>query len=279
MAENQQVPDDNTPVEDPSTVWNQEAAARAAGPDVAPPIVEEAPTGPSEDVQAILDRIGNFENLVTKLTHEVSSQTGRVAAIQREMAQARAASTVVERAPNSQAVAAASKSLAKWEQLKTDFPDWAVAIEERVDASAPVSTGPDMGAIQAMLQTEVGQLRQEVTRGLEEAKIYGAHRDWKTEVVTPRFAEWFKTLPPEDQAVYDSVNGDDVIRVLDMWAEHKRNSVRDVRAERSQILQNAVAPRRTAAAAPIDPSTLTPEQLWALEAQQRVQSRAQRGRS
>lgn len=265
-------------------LWQQEAAARTENrPDYdihsapPPPPVEPTPD-PTDEIKQILDKLGGFETLVTKLTNTVNEQTGRVGAIQRELAQAKNAANVVARAPNAQAVAAASKSLAKWEQLKTDFPDWAEAIEERVGSVAAPEPGPDIAALQSQLQAEVGSLRQAVTMGIEEAKIYGAHRSWKTEVAGAPFAEWFKTLPAEDQAVYNSTSGDEVIRILDKWEEHKLNSRRDVRAERSQILQNAVAPRRGPAPASVDPSTLTAEQLWQAESAQRIATRAQRGR-
>lgn len=265
-------------------LWQQEAQARTDNrPDYSLNAATPAPAAdpipdPTDEIKQILEKLGGFESLVTKLTNTVSEQTGRVGAIQRELAQARSAASVVTRAPNAQAVAAASKSLVKWEQLKTDFPDWAEAIEERVGVVAAPDSGPDIAALQAQLQAEVGSIRQAVTMGIEEAKIYGAHRSWKSEVASEPFAAWFQTLPAEDQAVYNSTSGDDVIRILDKWSDHKVNSRRDVRAERSQILQNAVAPRRGAAPASIDPSTMTPEQVWAAESAQRVASRAQRGR-
>lgn len=267
-------------------LWAQESARRASGtpdnPTPATPPAEELEAGAAEDdgvspeLKEILGKIGNIQDVVGQLTQRVSSADGRVAAMQREIQASKTVAQYVPNAPNQQAIKAASKSLDKWNQLREEFPDWSSAIEEYVTSAAPVA--PDMSRFQNDVANAISELKNQVTMGLEEAKVVGAYRDWRKEVNTPRFEGWWKQQPAEFQQLASSPRGEDTIQVLDKYFTDVRNSTRDVKQERQTKLQAAATTRRPAAPAPVSDENMTPDQIWQQESRRRIETRSQRGR-
>ena len=133
-----------------------------------------------------------------QLLHHVKTAEGRVAAMQREFQQAKTAqqSVAPQDAPSQGQIATAAKNPEKWEQLKSDFPEWAGAMEEYVASklggiAKQQNAGLTSQQVEALVAERVNQTKAEVARQLEEARIEGKHDDWRSTVNTPEFAAWY----------------------------------------------------------------------------------------
>lgn len=257
MEENQLSP------EDAQQIWNEEAAkldagdtpaveTQAAAPetpqiDVQEPQVQEPEQAPEPEqakepeqpedplaglspaVRAKLAQIDELAQANAQLLHHVKTAEGRVAAMQREFQQARAAQTAVapQEAPTQGQIATAAKTPEKWEQLKQDFPEWAGAMEEYV-ASQLGNSRPQQGqqaldpqAVAQFVHQQVAQTKAEMQRLVEEARIEGKHDNWRDTVNSTEFAQWFAVQSPETRSLADSHSARDAIRMLDLFSEAK----------------------------------------------------------
>lgn len=287
-------------------IWDEELKAKEAGEQLPPsdtpapaaeeltPPVEPVPaSNPAEEedpfaslpdaVKAKLVEIDAIKEANAQLLHHVRSAEGRVAAMQREFEQARAAQQNVapNQAPTQQAIARAAANPEKWEQLKSDFPEWAEAMEGYVGAQlanlqVPQGLRPEEVAI--FVRQQVDASKAEMGRLLEEAKIEGKYEDWRDVVNTSDFASWYAVQKPEVKALAESNNARDAIKMLDMFHEAKARPAEAIRQERGARLAAAAAPTRGASAPPPKSlDSMTPEELWNYEASKRERELKERG--
>lgn len=287
-------------------VWNEEATkldagepspapeSSAAAPEEVPPRQDEKteeaqPAGEPEDplaglpdvVRAKLAKIDELAQVNAQLLHKVNSAEGRVAAMQRELQQAKVAQQQVapQQSPTQGQIAGAAKNPEKWEQLKQDFPEWASAMEEyvAVQVGSVKSPSVDPQALQAYVQEQVGQTRAEMHRALEEARVEGKYENWQETVRTADFTNWFSLQPPEVQALGNSTAARDAIRVLDLFNQAKAKPAAEVKQERTQRLAAAATTRPGQTPPPKTVDDLSATELWNYMAAQREKDRAQRG--
>jgi hypothetical protein len=275
-------------------LWNLEAKRRAdptfveepaKTPAPASTTAEPAPVEPAtgeeipDELKAMLEKFDTLTDVVRKLEHQVRSSEGRVGAMQREFQEAkRAAQTVAAPAPNPMAINAAQKTPEKWEQLKKDFPEWGEAVEELVAARAQPVPQPTVD-LKPILD-EIHTLRSQTSRAIEEAKVFGAHRDWIKVINSDDFLAWHKLQTPEVQALAASDKGEDAIEMLDKYKVHAqqvKDKSRNTTAERAARLAAAAQPvRKGAVPPPKADSELTDAEIWAQEAEARTRVRANR---
>lgn len=289
---------DEVVVPDMEQLWNEEASARAAGSEE-PPVVTE--TKQVEETPAVEDTapdpLAELRNQVSALssqlgtvTSDLKSAQGRIAAWQREQAEAaKKAAQAVTEAPTAGQMAAAVANPETWDQLKKEFPDWAIATEQYVDAKLSAvkipAAGTDTGAVEA-LKSEMVALKGQFDATVAELLVETQHRGWKKTVKTEEFKTWQAAQPREIQALGGSADPEDAVRMLDLFEtsrsakkqEHDRAD--DLANRRKENLDVAAAtpkgvkqPRATA----VDTSQMTPEQLWDYEAAQRERRRAAQG--
>lgn len=303
--------------EEAQQVWNEEASrldtggnplaaeAKAAVPEIPPqqdnqpetPAAEAQPAeephqpeqpadpwaGLPEELKAKIAKIDQLEQANAQLLHHVKTAEGRVAAMQREFQQARTAQQAVapNQAPSQGQMAAASKNPEKWEQLKTDFPEWASAMEEYVAAKlgsvSPQQQGVDPQAVAQFVHQQVAQTKAEMVRAIEEARIEGKYDNWKDVVNTTDFVQWFAVQSPEVRALAESSSARDAIRMLDLFHEAKKRSAADIKQERGQRLAAAATTRPGQTPPPKALDDMSPEELWNFEARKREKERAERG--
>lgn len=254
-----------------------EPAAAAAQEVQADPLA-----GLPEEVKAALAKIPQLEQANAQLLHHVKTAEGRVAAMQREFQQARAAQTAVapQDAPSQGQIATAAKNPEKWEQLKQDFPEWAGAMEEYVAAKlggVQQHSGLTPDQVAGYVQQQVAQTKAEMARLVEEARIEGRHENWREQVKTPEFIAWYSVQSPEVRALADSPSARDAIKMLDLFEQARVRPASEVRQERSQRLAAAATVRPGQTPAPKTLDAMSPEELWNFEAKQREKTRAQRG--
>ena len=287
-------------------IWDEELKAKEAGEQLPPsdtpaptdfeptppveldpapaPVADEDPYASLPDaVKAKLAEIDQIKDANAQLLHHVRSAEGRVAAMQREFEQARMAQQQVapNEAPSQQAIARAAANPEKWEQLKSDFPEWAEAMEGYVGAQlanlqAPQGLKPEEVAIFVRQQIEASQAQ--MGRLLEEAKIEGKYEDWRGVVNTSDFASWYAVQKPEVKALAESNNAKDAIKMLDLFHEAKARPAEAIRQERGARLAAAAAPTRGASAPPPKSlDSMTAEELWNYEATKRERELKERG--
>lgn len=288
-------PDPNTPLtpEQVQAIWEEEATTRngdgalaaAVQPAAEPQPAAEAPPAEApdtpefpEELKAALAQVDSLKTLVDRLTHQVSSSEGRLGAIQRELQQAKQAAQSVQRSPNEQAVRAAAKTPEKWAALKNDFPEWAEAVESLVDSREQPQA--DLSVLRAELQGAVNDVTKKFYGALEEAKLFGAYRNYRVIVNGDDFKAWQAIQAPEVQALAQSSHASDAIDMIDRFMEHRqkeKDKTRDVEAERNRRLTAAAQPAvRRNAAPPKGDEELTAADIWNQEAGRRMDKRAQR---
>jgi len=177
------------------------------------PILREKLEAQERFLSQITGQLGDLG----KLTHEVKTQSGRIAAIQREQAAAKAAVRDVSEAPTKAQIDEAKATPEKWTRLKGDFPEWADALDERFAAERA-----DM--IKLVKPVDVAGITQEVTttfadaiksaeararataiaEARELARIDSRHEGWEETINSKEFIEWsYSGGPsPEERARY-----------------------------------------------------------------------------
>jgi hypothetical protein len=256
-------PEDDDAVEGGSD--QADAAANAGAPG-------QASTLPPE-LQELATQFGDLKGLLETLRRDVASTAGRVGSLQSEMEQARKAAQAVQRAPNEQAIKAAFKTPAKWEELKKDFPDWADAMEQFVDAKTAAERAANVGeerfvALQQQVQKTLDDMRAQSARVQEEVRLTARHPDWVDVVKSEAFTKFREANPKANEVFLKSQSAAESIEVLNQFKAAQRDATRDVSAERQQKLRAAAAPVRRASppATRLSDDQLTPEQIWAQEA-------------
>jgi len=307
------VEDDQLSPEEANSVWNEEAAkldaeanasafdVNAAAPETPQDFVDEIddaaaqaaaaqPQAQEEDplaslpeaVRLKLAQIDQLADANAQLLHHVKTTEGRVAAMQREAQQARqaAAQVAAQDAPTQTALAQAAKNPEKWEQLKQDFPEWAGAMEEYVTAKLGSTTqGQALTSEQVAgyVNQQVAQTKAEMGKLLAEARIEGKYENWREEVNTPAFAQWYSAQSPETRALADSPEARDAIKMLDQFHSSRTRSATDIKQERGARLAAAATTRPGVTPPPKTLADMSPAELWNYEAKKRAKQLADRG--
>lgn len=244
---------------------------------------EDPLAGVPEAVRAKLAQIDQLAQTNAQLLQHIKTAEGRVAAMQREFQQAKAAQQAVapQSAPSQGQLAAATKSVEKWEQLKQDFPEWAGAMEEKLSAELsrfqPQQAGLSSERVQELVQQQVEQARSEMARTIEEVRVDAKYENWRETINTPDFMQWFVIQAPELKALADSTASRDAIRLLDLYHQSRSKPASEIRQERGARLAAAATTRPGQTPPPRTLDDMSPTELWQYEAAQREKERARRG--
>lgn len=272
--------------------WNAVAEERDAPPEKPPEqIVEEvaqAPAGePAEqkpvdpyqglhpDVRARLERFDQMAASQQQLVNELREAKGRIGALQSEFAKARQAQPAEQ--PTQRQIAAAQADQEKWAALKQDFPEWGEGITAYVEARLGQLGGA--GLTPEQVEQLVAQRTDATTAQLEkkfnEALVSVKHKDWRKDVNTPEFANWFQVQSPDVQALANSRDGFDAIDMLDRFHADKAKPAADVKQERQNKLAAAVTAKPGAAAKVTKTfDDMSPAEQWEYLARERERSAA-----
>jgi hypothetical protein len=223
---------------------------------------------------AVVERLKRLDTMETQLAQlpglqrSLSEAQGRVAAVQRELDQARAAAKAVDVAPSASQIAAASKSTAKWSALKADFPEWADATQEYVEASlAGLTPQQTAGLTPEQVEARIEQRVQAALQQAEHEKVADRHEDWQATVKTPEFQTWYRAQDQNTQALAQSPKARDAIRMLDLFQRAKEAPADRVAEDRTSRLAAAVTSKPNAAGKPAGktPESMSPAELWEFE--------------
>lgn len=210
--------DQDQQVEDEGAALWAEIAAEEDGTEVihAEPQEGAAPATPKVEAPAPEDEkpdpVSALQKQVEELTGLVKSSVGRIGALQSEIAKRDAAP-----APSHTQVAVAAKSTEKWKQLKSDFPDWADAVEEFVSANASPQFKPDEIVERATKSVAEAVDAAHVKTAKQLASF--AEPGWDKVVNSDEFNQWIATQPAayvakaaEASANWDAVEVVSVVR-------------------------------------------------------------------
>lgn len=217
-----------------------------------------------DDQAAMMDRLRKTEGHIGGLTSELKRTKD-------ELAAAKAAALQVREAPTAAAVAAAQKSTEKWDALKTDFPEWAEALEERLGGNAQ----PDLDGLRSQIQDELtanlapkirNELKAELAAETEGRLVGIAHRGWRSTVNTPEFAAWLNVASPEVKALADSSVAEDAIDLLDRFkaqVAQQPDPRKIAESRKARLAEAATVARGASATNPVKSTAdMSAEELW-----------------
>jgi hypothetical protein len=245
--------------------WNAVAEERDAPPEKTPELIAEevaqAPAGESQeqklvdpyeglhpDVRARLERFDQMAASQQQLVNELKEAKGRIGALQSEFAKARQAQPAEQ--PTQKQIAAAQVDPDKWAALKQDFPEWGEGITAYVEARLGQLGGAGLTSeqIEQIVSQRTEATNAQLEKKFNEALVSVKHKEWRKDVNTPEFANWFQVQTPEVQALASSKDGFDAIDMLDRFHADKVKPVADVKQERQNKLAAAVTAKPGAAA-------------------------------
>lgn len=258
---------DDGEADDPATDDDDEAGATGAADDKSS---KGAETDPYEGLSpALKDRFKALEAEAAaqkELTQRVKTAEGRVAAMQRELDVAKNAAKAVSTGPSAAQIDAAKASTQKWDSLKADFPEWAAATDEFVNAKLAGLKQP-ADTVKGLSPEEVGKL---VAKELAYSKVADKHEDWLDVIKTPEYSTWYAAQDDKTKALGDSDKPKDAISLLDLYAESKTKSATSVKEERKAKLEAAVGkkPGNASASTGKTVDQMSVKELWDYEAKQ-----------
>lgn len=240
-----------TPVAETKEVVKTEEKKEEAKVETTPDPIEAL----RQDLQGIKGKLASLDTL----TNEVKAGTGRIAAIQRELATAKAAAKTVEVAPTQAQIDAAAKDPEKWEALKKDFEEWTQATEEYVKQKLAAERAELLKQIPVVdvdgIKATINQSSSEaIRRAREFGRVDSKYPTWEDDVhtpdggLTPEFAAWMKTQTPEIQALADSDRASDALKMLDAFYEHRKAEAK--KQANQARLASAVTPQQASSGGP-----------------------------
>jgi hypothetical protein len=272
--------------------WNAVAEERDAPPEKTPELIAEevaqAPAGESQeqklvdpyeglhpDVRARLERFDQMAASQQQLVNELKEAKGRIGALQSEFAKARQAQPAEQ--PTQKQIAAAQVDPDKWAALKQDFPEWGEGITAYVEARLGQLGGAGLTSeqIEQIVSQRTEATNAQLEKKFNEALVSVKHKEWRKDVNTPEFANWFQVQTPEVQVLASSKDGFDAIDMLDRFHADKVKPAADVKQERQNKLAAAVTAKPGAAAKVTKTfDDMSPAEQWEYLAKERERSPA-----
>lgn len=148
-------------------------------------------------------------------------------------------------APTQRAIQEASKSSAKLDALKADFPEWGEALDEQfadLEERVTAKVG-NTGELETNLTQRLDQaVEMSGTRLREIIRVDAAYPDWEDTIETDKFSGWKAGQSQEVQDLADSPRAADAIKMLRMYDEYLERTAK--KQAQTQRLEEAVMPTR-----------------------------------
>ena len=208
----------------------QEVPAKAAAPDPMAEVLGRIDAG----FKAFESRLKPLEGRVGQL----QSLNDQFAELKKATATAAQSGAPV---PTQTQQADATKSGAKWEKLKEEFPEWAEAVEERFGRTAATQSPVDEESIRAKvredfnkdLATREAEIRKQAQEEAQKAALVAMrsamgnivktkYPDWVETTRSDDFKKWQSAQPDEVKRLAFSEDASDAIALLDKFHEAKR---------------------------------------------------------
>ncbi|MFA7269929.1 MAG: hypothetical protein WC073_11340 [Sterolibacterium sp.] len=220
---------------------------------------EGVPKVVREKLEGIDGKFGSFD----ALRNDMKAGIGRIAAIQGELAAAKASAKATDNAPTAAQIDEASKSLEKWDELKAEFEDWSLGIDERI-AERNAALRADI--LKQVPQVDVDGIKEWTGKSIQESnaitrelvRLDNKYPTWDEDTRSEKFVAWNAAQPPEIQALAQSNNSRDASKMLDLYYDHLKKEAK--REKNQQRLESAIPAQGTPG-----PITQTPSDREAAE--------------
>lgn len=261
--------------------WNEVAAERSGQPvkhAVKPVETPAAPVEVKPDPMAeMLAKITELEKVAGRVRN-IESTVGNINHTQKQLKETiDAANAVAARsnnAPSQSEIKQASANTAKWDALKSDYPEWADATEELIVSRV---NNFDDKAFEAKIREDMKGETASVRKEIINASLDAVFPDWQYEVNTPEFLLWKDAQQDGIKSLYDSNRVGDAAKMLRLYEKSKEvNPENQIVEQRKQTLNAATAtPKGVRVPNNVQKSyqDMTADEKWAYEAR----SRAKRG--
>lgn len=217
--------------QDAQASWNEIAAERSGKPVKhvvkpveTPAVIQDAEVKPDPlaelqarfaELEKVAGRVRNIESTVGNINHTQKQL--------KEMIDAgKSAANQSNNSPSQNEIKQASVNTAKWDALKSDYPDWADATEELL--SARMSNNFDAKAfeeqIMERMKGETKAARQEIIHSALDAVF----PDWKEDLNTTEFDSWMKEQPDNIKSLFESDKVGDAARMMRLYEKSKQSN-------------------------------------------------------
>lgn len=225
-----------------------------------------------------LEKVAVTANQVGSVQRHLKGLEDKIGAVVAGMEAVKTVAKTGADTPTQSEVKTAAQTTEKWNQIKTDFPEWAEAMEERLAAQSAAmkpAEPVDVEGLRKQLQDEasaaISQSAPAIERRAREyARVDLAHPDWEDDVYvhdaegkkiisdsggpvfTPEFNAWMTAQAPDVKALANSEKSKDAISMLDQFYKHKKTAAAQAAADekRNKRLAAAVTPQQVASGGP-----------------------------
>jgi hypothetical protein len=188
--------------------------------------------------QVLLDRIAGLETMISQVTQRLRNAEGHIGGLGSQLKQQlQTAQQVTAKggdAPSATEIREAHKNPEAMARLKTDYPEFAEAMESALNER--------LGSLEQKLQQQqqaapAAVSPQEISRLRSEFAVEVRHPGWQDLVRTTEFVGWLQRQPREVQMLAASESPQDAVRLLDIHAEASKSAT----SQRTQRLSSAAA--------------------------------------
>lgn len=270
----------NEPItqEQAKELWNQMDAGEQSPANPEPQQIEEVASEPVDTAQAVpqepeedpyeglnprvRDELVGLKEMVTQLTGRVRNTEGHIGGLKSQLqSQVEAAKNVRASggdAPSAQQIANAQGDPAAFEQLKSDYPEFAEAISSYVKHQIGDRPTQDVAGKQ-----EIERLRAEFSAALDaerrKMQVEIKHPNWGRLIQSPEFTGWYQQQQPEIRNLGASSEPADAIRMLDLFAESRRRAG----SQNQRLMSAAALPTGRGNPVRVKPvEEMTKEEFW-----------------
>jgi hypothetical protein len=247
-----------TPAEE-DAASKETATTDASATATTPPEDEWAGVSPKvrKEIEAMSSKLGSVDKINEQL-RTISGHIGGLTQSQRALKDALAQATTSTKAsgaaaPTQQQVQDATKSTAKWNELKQDYPDWAEAIDLRLAEMTakltPAAPSVDVPKLTADFEARLKQAEATAEERAVTARTYGyidsqVGRSWMKDVNSPEFDKWIATQPDDVKQLAASAEPDDAIALVKKFREGRAKTA--TKDQLTSRLKRAATPTGTA---------------------------------
>jgi len=176
----------------------------------------------------------------------------RIGAITNELYAAKKAAAEMAAAPSKAQMEEAARSDEDWEQLKSEFPEWASATDKRMDAKMNAKIAklreefagntPNSAAIQEKIVQLEAVMKDATPVEIQKGIVSFFHPDWLQTIATPEYNAWLMSQPAEIQAKIKSDKAVDAVSVLDAYkgSKDEKRTAAEIAADRRKRMRTAV---------------------------------------
>ena len=225
---------------------------------VVEPVIEDPWAGVSPALRKVFEEATAKASSVDAIALRLRQAEGRIGNLQTKLTAAEKAEEEKPPAPTKEEIEVAAKEKESWEALKEEFPEWAVAVDERFSKTNTEFEQRQKALEQSQvlssqrfekeLTTLKTSLKEDLATDIQKTMLSFKHPNWETVIATPEYQVWLASQPDEIKKKTSSTFAKDASTVLDKFVEDKNKTKKtpaEIAEERKQRLEAAVSVKGT----------------------------------